>query len=559
MSPSLSRIVLHFKSSLVWPPRSDKNVNSFSSLGTMEPAMEMTIMETNDKEVPVDVNEKALTTTVSPKGVQGRPEVFSSTAIEILCIFLMALATMLESISIGALLVALEDVSAAFNVSGGELSWTLSAFSLGTGSSLLIMAGIADAFGRKKVLLGGYGVFAITSLVSGFVKNDIAFDVLRGIQGLATGAAVPAAVGILGSLYRKPSKRKNYAMACFAAGAPLGFVCGLVIGGICAEFIGWRGIMFFLAIIYAIACIGVFFVVPADAPLTIKEVKEKLLVQDYGGAFLCLSGFTLFVFAMTQADAAPEKWNTPYIIALIILGGLFIAAFVVYECYIPQNPIMPPHIWKCVGFPICMACAALGISTFLGTNQFFMTMYFQKVKSTGPILTTAYFVPMAIAGILVNVFAAMTLHIIPGRILMIMAQCGFLGASLLMAFTEPGTIYWALPFPAEILSVLGADLVYNVSTLLTINSVGEELQSRAAGIFNTITMLSAAVSLGASSSIVSTKIADESTATKQEYSDGYHYAFWFSVACSSAGLILSFFLKLGVTGGDDKTLDEESE
>lgn len=489
---------------------------------------------------------------------QGRPEAFNSTWMEIICIFLMSLATMLESISIGALLVALEDLSKAFNIDGGQLSWTLSAFSLGTGSSLLIMAGIADSFGRKKVLIGGYLVFAITSLVSAFVRNDIAFDVLRAIQGLATGAAVPAAVGILGTLYRKPSRRKNYAMACFAAGAPLGFVAGLVIGGICAQFIGWRGILIFLAIIYAIAAVGVFFVAPADAPLTLSEAKAKLLAQDYGGAFLCLTGFTLFVFSMTQADAAPDGWKTPYIIALIILGAAFIAAFVVYECYVPADPIMPPHVWKCPGFAICMACAALGISTFLGTNQFFITMYFQKVKGANPILTTAYFVPMAIGGICVNIFAAMTLHIIPGRILMIIAQVGFLGASLCMAFVQPSTIYWALPFPAELLSVLGADLVYNVSTLLTINSVGEELQSRAAGIFNTITMLSSAVALATATSISSTKLVDEKTATKQELNDSYHYAFWFSVASSGAGLILSYFLKLGVTGQDEKQLDEES-
>ncbi|KAG5363675.1 putative MFS-type transporter C16A3.17c [Yarrowia sp. B02] len=506
----------------------------------------------------LDSMNTATRTTAAASKHNGRPEAFSSTAVEILCVIVLSLAAVLESVSLGALSVALGNVSVDFSIGGGAIVWTQLAFTLATGASLLIWAGIADAFGRKKTLLLGYGLFTISSLVSGFLKNNVAFDVLRGVQGVGTAAAVAAAIGILGSLYPKPSKRKNYAMGCFAAGAPMGFTFGQIIGGICAQFIGWRGIVFFLAMVYGVATILAFFLVPADEPLSLKQAKQKFLDQDHGGALLILSGFVLFVFSMTQAAEAPQQWKTPYIIALIVVGGVLIIAFAVYECYVPKNPIMPPEIWKNAGFPVCMACGALGVSTFLGTDQVFMTQYFQKVKGAGPILTTAYFVPMAVTGFLANVFASMTLHRIPGRFMMIVAQCAFLGASLLMAFAGPNTSFWALPFPSQILSVLGADLVYNVSTLLAINSLGEDEQSRAGGVFNTITMLSAAVALGAATSIVATKTPDESVATKQELSDGYHYAFWFSTACSGAGVILSFFLRLGTTG-DEKLEDEESE
>ncbi|KAG5355189.1 Drug resistance protein [Yarrowia sp. C11] len=490
-----------------------------------------------------------------------RPPIFDSTWKEILCIFLLSLSPVLEALTTGALLVALDKIGQSYKIEGGQLSWTLSAFSLGTGSSLLIMAGLADSFGRKKTLIAGYTVFAAMSLISGFMKNDVAFDVLRAIQGVATGAAIPASVGILGSIYSKPSKRKNRAMAGFAAGAPLGFVVGLVVGGICGEFIGWQGILFFFAIMYFLAAIACIWYIPPDPPMSKPEVMEKLRNLDYGGAALCLAGFTLFVFAMTHADATEKGWKTPFIIGLFVAGFVLIVLFVLYECYLATNPIMPPHIWKCKGFAVCMACVALGMSTFLGTTQFYITMYFQNIKGTNPILTTAYFVPMVIAGICVNLFAAMTLHIIPGRFLMMLAQAGFFGAALLMALVGVHTSYWAIPFPAEILSVIGADLLYNVSTLLTINSVSEDLQSRAAGIFNTIAMLSAAVALAAASSIASAKVSAEETfkVPKETLLGSYHAAFWFSVGTSAAGLVLSFFLKLGTSGGDDDDGKHEEE
>ena len=61
-------------------------------------------------------------------------------------------------------------------------------------------------------------LFAVFALAAGFSKTPITLDVLSGIMGLMSAAAVPPASGILGVAYEKPSRRKNYAFACFSAG-----------------------------------------------------------------------------------------------------------------------------------------------------------------------------------------------------------------------------------------------------------------------------------------------------------------------------------------------------
>lgn len=60
-------------------------------------------------------------------------------------------------------------------------------------------------------------------------------DIFGGLLGLWSAAAVPPAVGILGAAYVVPSKRKNYAFACFSAGNPIGFVMGCIFSGIAAK------------------------------------------------------------------------------------------------------------------------------------------------------------------------------------------------------------------------------------------------------------------------------------------------------------------------------------
>ena len=51
--------------------------------------------------------------------------------------------------------------------------------------------------------------FCLCLLVTGFATNAIYMDVLCGFLGLCSAGAIPPAIGILGAVYKTPSKRKN--------------------------------------------------------------------------------------------------------------------------------------------------------------------------------------------------------------------------------------------------------------------------------------------------------------------------------------------------------------
>ncbi|EHL03841.1 putative Drug resistance protein [Glarea lozoyensis 74030] len=77
----------------------------------------------------------------------------------------------------------------------------------------------------------------------------------------------------------------------------------------------------------------------------------------------------------------------------------------------------------------------------------------------------------------------------------------YFGAMLLFATMRYGEQsekerYWSRLFPALVLSVIGADLQFNVANMYVLSSLPSHQQSLAGGIFNTITKVGTAVGLG---------------------------------------------------------------
>ncbi|KAG9769387.1 major facilitator superfamily transporter, partial [Aureobasidium melanogenum] len=173
------------------------------------------------------VDEKAVVpSTVEISNPEGRPPCFKSTTQEVLFVLTATMAIAMGAFLSGAVSVISASVGADLGMTTAEITWMSSANTLAGGAFLLLFGRLADCFGRKSLFVGSLFIFAVFSLAAGFCKTPIAIDVLNGLMGLMTAASVPPAQGLLGTIYEKPSRRKNAAFACFSAGNPLGFVFG---------------------------------------------------------------------------------------------------------------------------------------------------------------------------------------------------------------------------------------------------------------------------------------------------------------------------------------------
>lgn len=195
------------------------------------------------------------------------------------------------------------------------------------------------------MFIGSMFLFSILCLGTGFAENGITLDILCGVLGIFSASAVPPAQGILGTIYDRPSPRKNKAFGCFSAGNPLGFVFGTILSGLFVQVFNWRAGFFLIAITYFLVSIVAVITVPMDVMPKQKFNEETLKRLDLPGTGMTIAGIGMFCAALSLAGDAPNGWKTPYVLVLLILGLTVIVAFVIWEFKYPYA-IVDMNVFK---------------------------------------------------------------------------------------------------------------------------------------------------------------------------------------------------------------------
>lgn len=125
------------------------------------------------------------------------------------------------------------------HLSDNLIAWPLSVFSLACGATLLLAGSIADAIGARNCNLGGALFVALLTTVLGISRTGIHLIVFRIMQGIAAAFAIPSSISIISTTLRS-GRPRNIGFATLGLAQPFGFSCGLVLGGIFVDTIGWR-------------------------------------------------------------------------------------------------------------------------------------------------------------------------------------------------------------------------------------------------------------------------------------------------------------------------------
>ncbi|KDQ19374.1 hypothetical protein BOTBODRAFT_437663 [Botryobasidium botryosum FD-172 SS1] len=481
------------------------------------------------------------------------------------CIIFICTLAMIYNISAGvALSTSLPFLANDLHIDENQLQWVVSSYTLTSGCFLLLLGRIADLHGRKKVFIAGMAWFAAWSLGCGFAKNAIALDIMRGFQGIGSAAIVPAAIGILAQSF-PPSRTRTMAFAIFSAGAPLGGALGNVSGSLLTQYasISWRAVFFLSTGLAVATALLAWFVVDSD----VIDSEEDRRV-DWLGAALVTVGLVLLTFVLGQGEVAPQQWKTSYIIALFVVSIVILALFVAWEHYVEKNMTLPPlmrlSLWTRAGgrFAVVQGIAFLtwaGFTSWL----FFAVLYYESYQGLSPVNTMIRLLPMAVAGLILNVIVFLIVARVTGDIIIgIGALCTGAGC-LLFAVIKPSASYWAFGFPSATLAVVGADFIFSSCSLFTAKIALPEEQSLAAGVFNTLVQFGGAAGL-AVTTVLYDQIAKKETvkilghptaltdsaAPRDALLKGYRAAQWlnFAFLMAALGLTIIFLRGIGYVG-----------
>ena len=298
---------------------------------------------------------------------------------------LLSLAQLMVILDVSAVNIALPDMARDLGLSGGQLGWAITSYSLVFGSLLLLGGRAADLLGRRRMFFAGLGVFTAASLASGLAAGAGWFFAARAGQGLGAAALSPAALSIITTSFHGSERTK--ALGVWGAVGGAGAAIGVLMGGALTDIVDWRAIFFINLPIALVVAIGARGAVPADA------AAPNARGLDVRGALLATASLASIVYALSQA--ADAGWASAQTLGLGLGGLAGLGAFGAREAR-TRRPLLKVARLRDRGvgggFAMMLAASSVLFGTFLLTS-----MYLQDVLGTGPLETGLAFLPIAVS------------------------------------------------------------------------------------------------------------------------------------------------------------------
>ncbi|KAL3961447.1 hypothetical protein ACCO45_002970 [Purpureocillium lilacinum] len=466
-----------------------------------------------------------------------RPAVFSGWLSESLFVFTIVFSMMMSEYFISGFNIILPPVSVALNIAPSSRTWPAGVTNLTIAALLQPCARACDIFGAKKVFLFGHAWLFAWALGCGFSNGPTVLIVCRAMQGIGAAAFLPAGLALLSSAYR-PGPRKNLMFAVYGAFAVIGFFFGIIIGALAAEYLSWRWYFWIGCIlVLLVAVVGAVYV-----PSSASEL-DPAARMDWLGVATIVPGLVLVVFAFTDGGHAPQ-------------GGARRTWLGVGAAAAAAGPVQAQVHEAADGGAVLLVRRVWPV--------------FVLLELLTPILTAAWFVPLAAGGLFLAIAGGLVMHIIPNRLLMIISGLGFFLSSLLFALIpspdsgkSTSFLYWAYIFPAMLCGTIGVDITFNVTNVFITTAMPRRHQAAASGLINSLLYLGIAFWLGIAELAVSAKVQtaggtpDDLEAVLDPRAQ-YQIGFWTGVALSAVALSLTCTVRMGQAEAG-LTADEKAE
>lgn len=390
-------------------------------------------------------------------------------------------------------------------------------------------------YGGYVVFNGGLVWYCAWCLVVGFSQNYVMLIACRALQGLGAAAFLPSGIMLLGKTYR-PGPRKNFIFALYGASAPLGFFIGILFGGIAGEFLDWRWYFWLGAIILAVVCAVALLTVPNDWRSTIAATRGSLSM-DWAGFATIVPGLLLVVYAFTDSSQAPNGWASPQIIVTLVVGVALLAAAFYVELRVASQPLVPAELFAPRYMRRLVVALFFGYGTF-GVFLFYSTFYIELVLHMPPLLTAVWYIPLVVGGLVIACVGGLTLHLLPGRVLLIIAGLGNVGCALLFALMPEDPGYWSWVFPSMVCGTIGIDITFTVTNVFITTNLPGRWQGLAGALINSTLFLGISFFLGLADVAVGQTL-------HLPLRENYQVAFWFATGTGAVSLCLFALVDTG--------------
>ncbi|MCY7279311.1 MAG: MFS transporter [Sphingomonas bacterium] len=240
------------------------------------------------------------------------------------------LASSLSFVEGSVLNVALPAIRASYQADAADVQWVVNAYLLPLSALLLLGGALGDHYGRRRLLLIGTGLFAVTSLVCALAPSLEILLAARAAQGVGAALLLPNSLALLNAAYQ--GEKRGRAVGIWAAAGAASAAVAPLIGGWLVDNVGWPAIFYINLPLAAGAMLLAILFVP--------ESRDKGAAQtDYPGATLATLGLLGTTFGLTRWSSSSSLDSIA--IATIVAGLAMLAVFLWVEARRGEAAMMP--------------------------------------------------------------------------------------------------------------------------------------------------------------------------------------------------------------------------
>src|SRR5690606_325002 len=313
----------------------------------------------------------------------------------------LALPTLLLSLDMSVLYLALPHLTADLAPSSTQLLWITDIYGFMVAGFLITMGTLGDRIGRRKLLMIGAAAFGVASVVAASSRSAEMLIATRMLLGIAGASLMPSTLGLISNMFLDAKQRSvaiSVWISCFMGGTAI----GPVVGGVLLQWFWW-GSAFLLGV-------PVMVILLVAAPILLPEHRDASAGRiDLASVALSLGTILPVIYGLK--DLAKDGMQTTPVVS--IAAGLVIGLAFVRRQLRLASPLLDLRLFANRTFTTAIGVMMVG-AVVMGGMFLFISMYLQLVEGLTPLAAGSWLVPPA-AGMIVGSMLAPALAQRVGR------------------------------------------------------------------------------------------------------------------------------------------------
>jgi hypothetical protein len=276
-----------------------------------------------------------------------------------------------------------------------DVGWYGSAYLLTLSAFQLFFGRVYSIFNIKTVFLCSLFLFELGSLLCGVAPNSTAFIIGRAIAGLGSAGLFSGSMIVI--TFSTPTEKRPLYSSMLMAMYGIASAIGPLLGGVFTDRVTWRWCFYInlpLGGVTAVALIA-FFKAPPPVLQGSRTWLDSIARFDPIGTVLFMPCIVCLLLAL-QWGGTTYEWSNGRIIALFVVFGVLLIAFLAVQIWAGDNATLPLRIVKQRSIA-CSSFYSLCVGASFFVIGYYIPIWFQAIRNASAMHSGIDLLPLMLA------------------------------------------------------------------------------------------------------------------------------------------------------------------